>query len=378
MMPKSRDAFRTISEVADWLETPAHVLRFWESKFTQVKPVKRAGGRRYYRPADMELLGGIKKLLHDDGMTIKGVQKVLREQGVRHVSSLAVQAADADDPVSNDLIEDAPYAEVPLNDTEGEVVAFPSEALAPQAEAPSAPQPDAREAEAEDPVAMSNPPLDTDLPEAEQDDVQPDAEPEDDIAPEGTMIPDPVSDFETAEHADPEQADDIAAMEPTTDDEGTPADAPPESDSVEPTSVPFSEDAPEIPVERDESEPDTGPETMLPETMVPESGADHDAPSELPFDRTPIPATVDDSPKVTVASDSVPAAASPAGNPLDLPDFNAAPAPPPPAAPTVRSAIGPLGQIARISTLTATQKAALSAQIPALEALRDRLSAPLS
>jgi len=88
-MAKSADAFRTISEVADWLETPAHVLRFWESKFSQVKPVKRAGGRRYYRPADMELLGGIKKLLHDDGMTIKGVQKILREQGVKHVSALS-------------------------------------------------------------------------------------------------------------------------------------------------------------------------------------------------------------------------------------------------------------------------------------------------
>lgn len=73
----------------DWLETPAHVLRFWESKFTQVKPVKRAGGRRYYRPADMELLGGIKKLLHDEGMTIKGVQKILREQGVKHVAGLS-------------------------------------------------------------------------------------------------------------------------------------------------------------------------------------------------------------------------------------------------------------------------------------------------
>ncbi|WP_300585710.1 MerR family transcriptional regulator [Marivita sp.] len=87
-MSKSADAFRTISEVAEWLDTPAHVLRFWESKFTQVKPVKRAGGRRYYRPADMRLLGGIKKLLHDDGMTIKGVQKILREQGIKHVSSL--------------------------------------------------------------------------------------------------------------------------------------------------------------------------------------------------------------------------------------------------------------------------------------------------
>ena len=84
-MAKSAEAFRTISEVADWLEVPAHVLRFWESKFSQVKPVKRAGGRRYYRPNDMLLLGGIKKLLHDDGMTIKGVQKILREQGVKHV-----------------------------------------------------------------------------------------------------------------------------------------------------------------------------------------------------------------------------------------------------------------------------------------------------
>ncbi len=88
-MPKSAEAFRTISEVAEWLDTPTHVLRFWESKFPQVKPVKRAGGRRYYRPADMELLSGIKKLLHEDGVTIRGVQKILREQGVRHVCALS-------------------------------------------------------------------------------------------------------------------------------------------------------------------------------------------------------------------------------------------------------------------------------------------------
>ncbi|MFA3917948.1 MerR family transcriptional regulator [Ruegeria hyattellae] len=98
-MAKSRDAFRTISEVADWLGVQAHVLRFWESKFTHVKPVKRAGGRRYYRPADMLLLGGIKHLLHDDGMTIKGVQKLLREQGVAHVQgfSQGLDEAAADD-----------------------------------------------------------------------------------------------------------------------------------------------------------------------------------------------------------------------------------------------------------------------------------------
>ncbi|GLS85036.1 MerR family transcriptional regulator [Cypionkella aquatica] len=88
-MDKSPDAFRTISEVADDLETPAHVLRFWESRFPQIRPVKRAGGRRYYRPADVALLTGIKRLLHDEGLTIRGVQKILREQGVRHVAGLS-------------------------------------------------------------------------------------------------------------------------------------------------------------------------------------------------------------------------------------------------------------------------------------------------
>ena len=88
-MSKSPDAFRTISEVAEWLGVQAHVLRFWESKFTQVKPVKRAGGRRYYRPADMLLLGGIRKLLHDDGMSIKEVQAILRDLGITHVSEMS-------------------------------------------------------------------------------------------------------------------------------------------------------------------------------------------------------------------------------------------------------------------------------------------------
>jgi DNA-binding transcriptional MerR regulator len=110
-MSKSADAFRTISEVAEWLDTPAHVLRFWESKFTQVKPVKRAGGRRYYRPADMRLLGGIKKLLHDDGMTIKGVQKILREQGIKHVSSLCELSLSDDDEADVVLLEDVPASE---------------------------------------------------------------------------------------------------------------------------------------------------------------------------------------------------------------------------------------------------------------------------
>jgi DNA-binding transcriptional MerR regulator len=88
-MDKSPDAFRTISEVSEQIDTPAHVLRFWESRFPQIRPVKRAGGRRYYRPADVALLMGIKQLLHGEGLTIRGVQKLLREQGVRHVAGLS-------------------------------------------------------------------------------------------------------------------------------------------------------------------------------------------------------------------------------------------------------------------------------------------------
>jgi DNA-binding transcriptional MerR regulator len=82
---KAPEAFRTISEVADELKVPKHVLRFWEAKFAALKPMKRGGGRRYYRPEDVALLRGIRFLLYDDGYTIRGVQKILREQGPRFV-----------------------------------------------------------------------------------------------------------------------------------------------------------------------------------------------------------------------------------------------------------------------------------------------------
>ena len=84
-MDKAPEAFRTISEVADELEVPKHVLRFWEAKFAQLKPMKRGGGRRYYRPEDVALLRGIRFLLYNDGYTIRGVQKILREHGPRYV-----------------------------------------------------------------------------------------------------------------------------------------------------------------------------------------------------------------------------------------------------------------------------------------------------
>lgn len=93
-MSKAQEAFRTISEVADDLDVPKHVLRFWEVKFPQIRPMKRGGGRRYYRPEDMILLRGIQHLLHAEGYTIKGVQKILREQGIEHVKLHGVVASE--------------------------------------------------------------------------------------------------------------------------------------------------------------------------------------------------------------------------------------------------------------------------------------------
>jgi len=85
---KAPGAFRTISEVAQELEVPQHVLRFWESRFREIRPMKRGGGRRYYRPDDLELLRGIRHLLYGEGYTIRGVQRLLREQGVRFVQNV--------------------------------------------------------------------------------------------------------------------------------------------------------------------------------------------------------------------------------------------------------------------------------------------------
>lgn len=97
-MDKSPDAFRTISEVAEDLDLPQHVLRFWETRFTQIRPMKRGGGRRYYRPQDVELIKGIRHMLYDQGYTIKGVQKLLRENGNQFLIAIGtgdLQAAEA-------------------------------------------------------------------------------------------------------------------------------------------------------------------------------------------------------------------------------------------------------------------------------------------
>ena len=124
---KSAAAFRTISEVATDLDVPPHVLRFWESKFAHVKPLKRGGGRRYYRPEDVDLLRGIRELLYTDGYTIKGVQKLLRDGGVKAIAG--------------------PRADQPAPEPVAAVSAGPAEAaVAVGAAAPNGPDTDARAA----------------------------------------------------------------------------------------------------------------------------------------------------------------------------------------------------------------------------------------
>lgn len=93
-MAKAAEAFRTISEVAEELDLQKHVLRFWEVKFPQIKPMKRGGGRRYYRPTDLDLLRGIRHLLHAEGYTIKGVQRILRERGIDTVKRIGSEMAE--------------------------------------------------------------------------------------------------------------------------------------------------------------------------------------------------------------------------------------------------------------------------------------------
>ncbi|WP_298253717.1 MerR family transcriptional regulator [Bradyrhizobium sp.] len=111
-MDKAPDAFRTISEVAQDLDIPQHVLRFWETRFSQIKPMKRSGGRRYYRPDDVDLLKGIRRLLYGEGYTIRGVQRILKEHGIASVQRLA----DANAIASFGAIEEAVGQSILEND----------------------------------------------------------------------------------------------------------------------------------------------------------------------------------------------------------------------------------------------------------------------
>ena len=119
-MDKAPDAFRTISEVADDLDIPQHVLRFWETRFSQIKPMKRSGGRRYYRPDDVDLLKGIRRLLYGEGYTIRGVQRILKEHGIGSVQRLADASAVAsfgaiEEVVGQSILEQDDDAATPID-----------------------------------------------------------------------------------------------------------------------------------------------------------------------------------------------------------------------------------------------------------------------
>lgn len=233
-MPKSPDAFRTISEVADWLGIQAHVLRFWESKFTQIKPVKRAGGRRYYRPADMQLIGGIKKLLHDDGLAIKDVQQILKDQGIAHVSSLS--------PSLDDEVNPSPAAARPLPGP-GEI----------QLDAP---------APAMEPAAPEEP---VDMPQASQVmEVLGSADPEDDEAEDALQRAAPANTAEAPAAADVFEEPAAEVFEPATG--AAPAAEPfhdPEPESAEAMEIDTAE-APAAEPEAQELTPAPEPEDVAP------------------------------------------------------------------------------------------------------------------
>lgn len=227
---KSEGAFRTIREVADWLAIPTHVLRFWESKFPEITPVKGAGGRRYYRPEDMRLLGGIKVMVHDQGVTIRGVSKKITDEGVEPVMALSpdLDAAEvapvgtrrvirsgedeADDPrVVPFEAQPEPAPEVGTRMEEDDADGGDAQ---PDAD-PMPEQPDA------DP--MPEQPVDTDAP----------PQPEDDLLPDIPAPPQPVDNHVPAT-PDPAPDDDASApTEPVRPGPGVPDDA--ESDMPAPT-----------------------------------------------------------------------------------------------------------------------------------------------
>ncbi|MCA0964380.1 MerR family transcriptional regulator [Salipiger bermudensis] len=391
-MSKSRDAFRTISEVADLLDTPAHVLRFWESKFTQVKPVKRAGGRRYYRPADISLLSGIRTLLYDDGLTIKGVQKVLREQGVKHVAALAPLQLDEPEETDADAIEDAPFIEAQAES--GTVLPFapmtaprgaeaPVAAVTPQGELAQSPQTATSEAdEPAVPVAEAEAPM----PDAEAPAAEAEAE------AEAEMVADIIVETEAEPHE-----------EPYTDVHGTEhveatAERSPESSLSETPSAPFAEMAEDGPTiaEQDGPVPDflahsledrqadaasTPTEPSDDETRAPDEATPtfdtlpeqpygaHPEPNAEPAEAPEAPVMAQDAPAAFDAPQDSPAdpvetdATAPAEAPEpvsralpDLPDLAALPVPP----------AGALRHIARLDRLGVAEAQALAAPVAAL------------
>ncbi|WP_420863333.1 MerR family transcriptional regulator [Algirhabdus cladophorae] len=321
-MAKSADAFRTISEVADWLELPTHVLRFWESKFSQVKPVKRAGGRRYYRPNDMLLLAGIKHLLHVDGMTIKAVQQKLRSEGAQAVAAFSPPLEGSDpSTLMDDFPPDATPADEQVSETKAAepVEAIPAEDTTIDAPdvVPEAPVViDAAEEEyaprsPDVVVPFSETPAAPPAADLEAEAAAPSDSNDQDAPPEPE--PAPTLDSEPQIAAAPEVAVEPKDVEPEDVETVDPAPAPPVADA--PTSDDLSEE-PLVAAQDTPADPEP-PQPALPET--PEVAASAEVPAPAPqteepaapepvFDATPSEPAVPETPLDTAAQNTSPPA----------------------------------------------------------------------
>ncbi|MEL6449671.1 MAG: MerR family transcriptional regulator [Pseudomonadota bacterium] len=379
-MSKSADAFRTISEVADWLGVQTHVLRFWESKFTQVKPVKRAGGRRYYRPADMLLLGGIRKLLHEDGLTIKGVQKILREEGMAYV-------ADMSQPLDEETSAQLDGDLVSRMDIEDEV--------APPATAPEPPI-----EVAEDPPAPALPVFlhapSGDAPKVEAEDIPTltsDFKPE--PVAEAPTAPAPVAaaPVEAAPEREEEQAplpfDPPAAPVPEAiETPPEPVEAAPEDPVAEVAAASEpAEAAPEEPIAEVAATQEAEPEAVAPEPQPATAPEPQATPDTAPEPETVSVEAVEPEPEI--AAEPVPATAAPTTPlPAFLTEPLGAPAETPPAPPRPRIVDVPdepdpdsvtvepstLTKVSKIAHLTPAQRSAIRPLVTQLEALRDHMA----
>lgn len=385
-MAKSPDAFRTISEVADWLGIQAHVLRFWESKFTQVKPIKRAGGRRYYRPSDMQLLGGIKKLLHDDGLTIKGVQKILREEGMNHVAAMSAPLDELTASQMDDMPDPAARPQTPPAESEkGVVLSFESAAEKTAKNSPedieeeteSSTQPaESREMEAQE----------TAVPEAAP------AEPSDDPVAQDRAAPPPTA----PDTQDPEPQADIIAAEDQTEqppkqtlaDEPLHTDTPtqPDPDAGEAPST-GSDPLPHDPVTA-QAPDDQKPDDQEPETEQDTTGDKPALPAFLrrPLNDDPAPETSDNTPPKPVEEPQdatadmpqetgpepdapAPEAAEPAPKPRVLPDIDI------PAEQDIEAVPATLSAAYRLTSLSRTRATKIEPLVAQLAALRDSMAA---
>lgn len=281
MDQKSPEAFRTISEVADWLGVPTHVLRFWESRFSQVKPVKRAGGRRYYRPTDMELLGGIRKLLHEDGMTIRGVQKLLREHGVKHVAAMSppLETAVGDGSAKDNVVDISDRRDARDQIEDAEIVEETAAADLPESRFPFDDEPAA--ATADEPEVAPEPAAPVEEAEVES------AEPEAGDAGEPAEAATPAEPEEETASERPEPLEeppvtaDEAPAEPDADLEETPVAETAEVDIADPLPAPEAMDfmAHSAPPETDEG---AAGQPGEPAAKAPDPETDPDDPMSSP------------------------------------------------------------------------------------------------